>query len=112
MILPPDVGGLELKLIGGMGIKPGTQSGMNDFLLYATSSYGNKNTNSSTRKRYDCIQTLFNADDESNTTGLYENDPTKPFSQVSTVQDLTLPYFLLMSVTYTPYVSYIISLCF
>jgi hypothetical protein len=44
------------------------------------------------------------ADDESNSTGLYENEPTKPFYQVSIVQDLTLPYFLLMSVTYTPYV--------
>ena len=112
MTLSPHLGGLELKLIGGMRILPGAQSGINEFLLYATNSYGNKSTNASNQKRYDCIQTLCNEHDDSDTNGLYEHDPTKPFSQVSTAHDLTLSYVMLMSVTCIPYVSYILSLCF
>lgn len=125
MTLSPSVGGLELRLIGGMGILPGAESGINEFLLYATNSYGNKNTHASNQKRYDCIQTLCNENDEpdsqndeSDSNGLYENDSTQPFSQVSIVQGLTLPYVCLMSViyipyvyTYIPYVSRILYLC-
>ena len=81
MTLSSDEGGIEMKLIGGMGIVPAVETGISEFVLYATNRFGNSSTRSVDRKRYDCIQTL-TGDDDDIQCGVYEEEINKPFSQV------------------------------
>ena len=80
MTLPCDVGGLEIKLIGGMVIQPATQTGIKPFTVYATSSYGSK---TGRIKRYDCIQTAYEGVEEApHELNIYDEVINYPFSQV------------------------------
>jgi hypothetical protein len=87
MMLPRDIGGIEINLIGGMAITPGKNSCIEEFLVYSTKSYGKNNK----RSRFDCVQVAYNDEDahsvendsrDGEETTLYEHDPNKPFTQV------------------------------
>jgi hypothetical protein len=83
MTLPQNVGGIEIKFIGGMVIEPAVQTGIKPFTVYATSSYGSRDGEV---KRYDCVQvTNEGMEGEPNEMNIYDEVITYPFSQVSDV---------------------------
>ena len=84
MTLSTEEGGLSCHIIGAMGVTPSVDSGIEPFIIYATHSFGT--SDKSTQTRFDCIQTLFEQHGDiadQPPVGIFDIEPSKPFSQVS-----------------------------
>ena len=94
MTLSKAKGGLEINLVGGMAVTPGSNSGIQEFLVYATNSYG-----TSGKQRFDCVQVKLGEDtdaDDHNTHSLYDLDANKPLCQVPLLCNLMFLYLTCM----------------
>ena len=57
MTLSKPKGGYEINLVGGMAVTSGSNSGIQEFLVYATNSYS-----TSGKQRVDCVQVKLGED--------------------------------------------------
>ena len=80
MLLKPEQGGIDIAIVGGVKISPNLESGMEEFLLYATNKYGDCN-----QQRFDCVQISYDPEDNEDDfiPGVYDVEVNKPFCQVS-----------------------------